>query len=169
MLGAVYGSATAAHQRAVASGACVIAGDEATAHETWAFMLDREEACPLAWCILLWAIIQEAIQALQDSAGNRDAATHFAVLPVLAAVCFASHATQYALLIPEALLQRETMSTAERTVIDEFIIFQRTKVSPTPETLNTKPKQKKLHPSPQNLNPNLEILNPRAATTSIKT
>ena len=87
------------------------------------------------------------------SAGNRDAATHFAVLPVLAAVCFASHATQYALLIPEALLQRETMSTAERTVIDEFIMIQRTKVSPTPETLNPKSETKKtstftLNPEP---------------------
>ena len=82
ILGAVYASAAAAHLRAVKRGACKLAGEEPTAQETWAFMLNRAEACSLAWSVFFWSIYEEAIQTLQDPPSDREAATIFAVLLV---------------------------------------------------------------------------------------
>ena len=127
LLGAVYSAAAEGLQEAVEEGTCTIEGEEATEQEVWDYMLDRAEECPLAWCILLWASFQEALQALQEAPGDRSLPTMTAAIPVVETLCCVTHATQYARLLPEFLMQLGTMSTAERRIHEEYIIFQRTK------------------------------------------
>jgi hypothetical protein len=127
MLGALYASGTAATIRHAAAEGRTFDGGEPAASDVWAYILDRAERCPLAWCFLLWALVQEAIQVVQDSASDRDWEGQEAVQPLLLLLCVATHAPQYSRHLPEAMLRHECLSTAEKAIFVNHLAYQKTK------------------------------------------
>jgi len=89
------------------------------------FMRERAMTCPLARGVLSWCRSEAAIEAIQESAGDRDAELYFGLLPVMGMLFTCTHATQYSQLVWEELVRRQTLSAAERAIFDE-IIFART-------------------------------------------
>lgn len=69
-------------------------------------MRERASSTPLARGILAWCKLEAAIEAIQESAGDRDAAAYYALLPILGMAFSCTHATQYAQMVWEELVHR---------------------------------------------------------------
>ena len=100
-------------------------GEEPTAEGLRSFMRDRAKRCPLARGIYLWSKFEAAIEAISETAGDRDFDTFHGLLPILALLFVSTHATQYAYIVWEELVGLQTLSEAERVIFKE-IVFSRT-------------------------------------------
>jgi len=122
ILAAIHTSAGRAYQRAIQR---KDVQGPASAAGLRTFMRERASSTPLVRGILAWCKLEAAIEAIQESAGDRDAAAYYALLPILGMVFSFTHATQYAQMVWEELVHRETLSEAERAIFKE-LIFART-------------------------------------------
>ena len=90
----------------------------------YAHMRKRAADCPLARDVFMWVTFQGTIEAIQESAGDRDFETYHRLLPILGLLFSVTHATGYEMLVWEELVRYQTLSEAERALFRELVFYR---------------------------------------------